>query len=343
MGLEFLRPELLWALPAMALAWAIHRLLRRPDYVATTTLRWLQPLSGRPSPLRRLPVLLLVLSMVLIVLAMMDPVLPLSEREVKSQGLDIVIVLDLSQSMQELMEEPVPEAEPAYSGGRRPRELQDMSMIQAGKTRLDTTREALADFIGRREEDRIGLVVFSNRAYVVSPLTLDYDYLRHYLDMVDGQILRGENMTAIGDGMALAGTLLDRQAGDGTRGRVVAVFTDGEHNFGADPLEVLPRLDASGARVHVVGVDLEQKILENEAVQRLIEAVREHGGRYFDAGTEADLLAVTGEIDAMEKGRLVSREYVRQTPVFGWFGAAAASVFLLAFMLRSFPYFSEFT
>ena len=339
MGLEFLQPAFIWALPAFALAALAYRLLRRREYVAISTLRWLRPLLRRPSPLRRLPRLFLGLSLILIVLALMQPVLPLAEREVISQGLDIVIVLDLSQSMQEVMEPPGPDEE--ETGG--PRVLETMTMEQAGKTRLETTKEALADFIGRRREDRIGLVVFSNRSYVVSPLTLDYEYLLHYLDMVDGQILRGETMTAIGDGMALAAALLDRQAGEEARGRVVAVFTDGEHNFGRDPLVMLPRLSASGIRVHVVGVDMEQKILDNEAVQKLIETVREHGGRYFDADTEADLLAVSREMDAMEQGRVVSREYVRDAPVYGWFALAAGGFLLLGLGLRAIPYFADFT
>ncbi len=115
----------------------------------------------------------------------MDPVLPFAETEVRSHGLDIVIALDLSSSMEEQMEAP------------------------PSKTRLEATKDAIKTFVGRRVDDRIGLVVFSDNAYVVSPLTFDHHYLLRYIDMVDNQILRGEGMTAIGEGLALS----DRPAG----------------------------------------------------------------------------------------------------------------------------------
>jgi len=88
------------------------------------------------------------------------------------------------------------------------------------KTRLEAVKDAIKSFVARRRGDRLGLVVFSDNAYVVSPLSADHDYLIRYIDMVDAEILKGEGMTAVGEGLALANYLLARQtvAGD-TRGR----------------------------------------------------------------------------------------------------------------------------
>jgi len=338
MQLLFLEPRYLWVLPVLAAALLLWRYLRRPGYIAATTISWLDPALDKPSLLRRLPGVLLLCAVTLIVLALMGPVVPYSEREIESEGLDIAIVLDLSASMQEVMDlKPPP---PGTSASRRTR---TMTMEPEGTTRLDTTKEALRLFINSRREDRIALIVFSDNAYVVSPLTFDYDYLLQYLDIIDANILKGEGMTAIGDGIALANYLLDRQRTDPPRSQVITVFTDGEHNIGREPVEVLSESNSAGIRFHVVGVDMEEKLKENEPVKNLIAAVTGHGGRYFDANTESQLFEASKEISGMEKVRLVSREYIRHTPVFHWFAIPAGLLILIAFALRTSSYFSDYT
>jgi Ca-activated chloride channel family protein len=319
----------------------VRRRLRRRPFVATTTAHWLDRSLARPSPVRRLPVLLLLGALALIALALMEPVVPFSEREIESRGLDIVVVLDLSSSMQEVMDMQRPSRDMAsltFTSGD-----QVMTMQPVGKTRLEITKEALRDFVSRRRDDRIGLIVFSDNAYVVSPLTFDYEYLLHYIGMVDDRILRGEGMTAIGEGVALANHLVFRQAGEDRRSQVIMLFTDGEHNSGRDPLEALSQSDAAGIRVHLVGVDLEQELKEREAVQQLIVSVQEYGGKYFEADTEAELHAASTEIDGLEKGLLASKVYVRRAPAFHWFALAACGLLLAATALRAVPYFANLT
>lgn len=336
MQLIFLGPRYIWVLPVLVVACLLWRYLRKPDYIAITTIDLLEPALETASLVRRLPSLLLLLAAGLIVLALMGPVLPYAEREIESEGLDIAIVLDLSASMQEVMDKKLPPP----GTNRRTR---TMTMEPDGKTRLDTTKEALRYFINSRRDDRIALVVFSDNAYVVSPLTFDYDYLLQYLDMIDATILQGEGMTAIGDGIAMANNLLGRQLADPPRSQVITVFTDGEHNIGREPVEVMSETNAAGIRIHIVGVDMEEKFKANEAVKKLIDAVTTHGGRYFDANTESELFEASKEISGLEKVRLVSREYIRHTPVFHWFAISAGLMILAAFGLRTFSYFSDYT
>lgn len=338
MPLLFLEPGYIWLLPILVAAVLLWRTLRKPDFISITTIDWLDPVLDRPSLARRLPGLLLFLATVLVVLALMGPVVPYAEKEIESEGLDIAIVMDLSASMQEVMDRKLPPP-----GTVRDRRIQTMTMEPDGKTRLDTMKEALSQFINSRREDRIALVVFSDNAYVVSPLTFDYEYLLQYLEMIDAKILEGEGMTAIGDGIALANYLLQRQRSDPPRNQVITVFTDGEHNIGREPVEVLAESDAAGIRFHVVGVDMEEKLKNNEPVKKLIDTVTAHGGRYFDANTESQLFDASREISTLEKVRLVSREYVRHTPVFHWFAIPAGILILCAFGLRSFSWFSDFT
>jgi len=340
MAILFLEPVFAWLAPALLVLLGVWRRLRRRCFVASTIQRWLDPALTRPSLVRRLPAVLLAAALGLICVALMEPVVPFSEAEVESQGLDIAIVLDLSASMQEVMDMKRP---PRTLAALTFTSQDQLTMRFAGETRLEITKQTLREFISRRREDRIGLVVFSDNAYVVSPLTFDYDYLLHYVNFVDSQILRGEGMTAIGDGIALANYLLTRQRGDTRRSQVIMVFTDGEHNSERDPVDVLEQSDAARIRVHMVGVDLEEELKEREAVQRLMDAVEEYGGRYFDADTERELRAASAEIDSLEKSLLTSKVYVREAPIFQWFALGASLLIGASLALRSVPYFADFT
>lgn len=319
--LSWLHPELWWTIPAVA-GVAVVWQLRRRAFVDFSAVKWVTALRHRPSPLRRLPEWLTGAALVLVLVGLMDPVIPYSVAEVHSQGLDIVLVLDFSSSMQELME-----------AGRRSK----------GMTRLEVTKDALRAFIARRRDDRIGLIVFSDFAYVVSPLTFDREGLLHYVDMVDDQILRNEGMTAIGDGIGLAGYLLTRQSTDARRNKVALVFTDGENNIGRDPLETLYEADAAGIRVHVVGVDIEDDVKQKPAVMGLIRAVRRYGGQYYSADTVGQLRTAYAAVDSLEKGRLTSTAYVRNTPVFHWFAVPALVALVAAVALRAISFFADFT
>jgi Ca-activated chloride channel family protein len=330
--MTFLRPELgWWLLGALAAAVLLQRRVRR-RYAASATVRWLNARVYHASVLRRLPLAIAFAAIVLIGLGLMQPVLPYSQADVQSRGLDIVMVLDLSSSMQE-------EMEPASM-----RDLVKNPGRPVGKTRLEATKDAIRAFVRGRRDDRIGLVVFSDHAYLVTPLTLDHEYLVHYIDMVDDRILQGEGQTAIGEGVALANYLLSKQAKGGERGhQVVVLFTDGENNLGRDPVEVLKESKAANIRVHFVGVALEEQIRNKPDVRQLLQTVIQNGGRYFNASSARDLVAASRTIDAVEKGFLVSKVYVRNTPVYQWFALPALLCLAAAVAVRAVPYFVDQT
>lgn len=337
--MRFLRPDYgWWMLGALAALLAIQR-QRRRRFAASTTVAWIDRAS-RASLLRRLPSLALFGALGLAGLGIMQPVVPFAEAEVKSRGLDLVMVLDLSSSMQEPIGIQAMQRSmgPIVEGaGSRP-------VHPPLKTRLEATKEALERFASRRREDRLGLVVFSDNAYVVSPLSTDHDYLHRYVDIIDGEILKGEGQTAIGEGLAVANDLLARQsAAADARGRVVVLLTDGENNHGRDPVEILAQSDAARIRVHVIGVDLETRVRQKPEVERLVASVRSYGGRYFDANTVADLEAASRTIDGIEKGVLTSKVYLRDVPVFHWFVVPALACLALAVALRAVPYFADLT
>ncbi len=328
-AISLLHPELLWLLPAAAVLVLARRLFRRKRFVAFTATAWLREADAWASPVRRLPFALVGLAFALILVALADPVVPLSQAQVKSQGLDIVLVLDLSNSIHEVM--------------RAERAAGAPASHPAGRTRLEITKRALRTFVAARSDDRIGLVVFSENAYIVSPLTFDHNYLLHYVNMLDDQILQGEGLTAIGDGIGLANYLLWRQSTDRRVGKVTLVFTDGVHNYGRDPIPALADAAAAEIRTHVIGIDLEANLRETDTVRRLVSTVRSHGGQYYDAETAEQLQAASAAIDKLERGKLTNTIHIRNAPAFTWFVVPAVVLLVLALALRAIPYFAEFT
>lgn len=324
-GLQLLQPWALALVPASLLALVARWAWRRRRFVTLPTASLVSVTAHRPSALRRLPLAFGLGAIAATAVALAEPVLPHTTGELRSLGIDIVLVMDLSSSMNTEMG--------GSSSPDGPR----------GPTRLDRTKAALRAFITSRQGDRMGMVVFSNYAYVVSPLTLDREYLLRYLDIVDGQILRNEAMTAIGDGIDMAAFLLNRQAPDNRRGKVIVVFTDGERNYGRDPLESLAEAAAANIRVHLVGVDLDEQIKDRPTVQALISAVRRYGGRYYEADTVRQLRTAYTELDALEKSLVVSRTHVSNEPAYHWFALAAVGLLGTALALNAIPFFNEMT
>ena len=327
--MRFLHPEYAWWLLAAFVVVALLKWGVRWRFAAFTAVLPSRRFPYKASLFRRLPFAVLAVAGALAGLALMQPVIPYSQADLSSKGLDIVLLLDLSSSMQEEM----------GSG-----QSLTTTTVAGGRTRMDAVKDAVKTFIRTRRDDRIGLVVFSDNPYVISPLTFDHEYLLHYIDFVDDKLLQGEGQTAIGDGLALSDYVLSRQATASSRGhQVVVLFTDGESNRGREPVDVLKEAKDAGIRVHVVGVDLEADVKEKPGVQMLVAAVEDAGGRYFSADSERDLIAASRTIDAMEKGLLVSRVYVRDVPVYQWFAIPALVTLVLALGLRSIPYFVDQT
>jgi Ca-activated chloride channel homolog len=324
-GLTLQQPWALVLIPVSLLAVIIRVLWRRRRYVVLPTAHLIPVGAFRPSVVRRLPNVFALLGIAATAVALADPVLPHSTENLESLGIDIMLVLDLSSSMNT-------EMAGTSTSPDGPK----------GPTRLDVTRQALRSFINSRHGDRLGMVVFSNYAYVVSPLTIDREYLLRYLDIVDGQILRNEAMTAIGDGIDMGTFVLGKQS-DRHRTKVIVVFTDGERNYGRDPLQSLADANRAGIRVHLVGVDLDEQIKERPAVQGLIAAVRRYGGRYYEADNGVELRRAYTALDALEKSLVISQTHLANEPVYHWFALGAVALIGVALALNAIPFFNEMT
>src|SRR5262245_9464326 len=178
--MQFARLDLLWVLIPIICLVLVIRWLRQKSYFTHPLLFHLKQHIRPASPLVYLPKFLEFIALGFLAVALLDPVLPHAERLVAKQGLDIILVLDLSSSMQE----------PIDAKGALERQRQGIRT--RGRSRLDTVKDAMITFMQRRQDDRLAVVVFSENGYVVAPMTFDASYVRRYLQMVDNKTLAGE-------------------------------------------------------------------------------------------------------------------------------------------------------
>lgn len=292
--------------------------------------------SMKPSSLRLLPRIFLIIALVAAGLALMEPRITFQEGVTQLEGLDIVLVVDLSSSMQEVM-----------GGWEEHREMYqarvqgDNSDLPIPETRMQAVQKAILDFVSKRKSDRLALVTFSESSYVVTPLTTDRTYLEKYIQLVDPAILIGEGMTAIGEGINTAIELFRREDDPETKNKVILIFSDGEHNYGRDPVDALSEARFYGYRVYLIGVELGAEITGKERVQALIQAITDSGGQYFDAANQRELEIAYSSIDQIEKGVFVQRSMETNVPYYQIFLSTSLVLLFVSLVLNTIPYFVE--
>ena len=235
-------------------------------------------------------------------------------------GRDLMLAVDLSGSMSE----------------------PDMELGGEVVDRLTAAKAVLADFLDRRVGDRVGLLVFGQRAYALTPLTLDRDSVRDQLrDSVAG--LAGRE-TAIGDAIGLAvKRLRDQPEGQ----RVLILLTDGVNTAGVlEPLKAAELAKAEGVRIHTIafggsggalsvfGMTLPMPGGDDEIDEATLKTIaRETGGQAFRARDTETLAGIYAELDRIEPVKQEGQRVQPRIERYGWPLAAALGVALLAFLM----------
>lgn len=327
--MEFQNLTYLYFLLPLLLGAALFRWWQRP-FLAHPLVFYLKTRLPKAGLQTRLPQCLLGVGVLSLLVACLQPVYPFTLQRITRGGLQILLVLDISSSMNQFL---------GYQEDfRRPLLLGDDVANKVSK--LDAVKAAAQDFIARRPTDAIGLEVYSINAYVVSPPTVDHESLAHYLTMVDINTLIGEGLTAVGEGLNLAYDLLTRKKTDslaGRKGKVIILFTDAEHNYGRNPLPLIDAIGKEGIHLYMVGVGLSEKAIGAE----IANAVRRTGGEYFDARSREDLNRIYLTIERLEKSRFTVERYVRNSPAFGFFAFTAVLALAGYGISRAFPNWIE--
>ena len=318
----------LWFLALLIIPAIIILRARRstPVLIVPFAAAWHRPsLTGSS----RLPAILATLALVLLTAALARPQKVEDKHEVHTQGYDLMLVIDLSDSMQ---------AEDYEDNGTR-------------LNRLQAIKPVIRAFINDRPNDRIGLVIFSDQAYTLSPLTFDHDWLARQFERLDFG-LAGQQ-TAIGDGLGVALTRLEQKdrTDDATNQRLgafIILLTDGANNrglltpqqatdiakdrhipvytigAGTDGIAPFPVFDANGNKIGY------QRIMADLDEASLRTIARETGGQYYRARDSNTIKSAFADIDRARKIEFQSKSYLVTTEYYYYLAAIGGALFLLA-------------
>ncbi|WP_308593040.1 VWA domain-containing protein [uncultured Porphyromonas sp.] len=317
----WVHPEWLWALlllPLLVLLYIRYN-KRHQAKLSLSAYRLLPKGSGWRSYLRALPFVLELLALASMILALARPQDSSHWEERSIQGIDLVLAMDLSGSMQALDLKP---------------------------NRFEAARDVANEMIAARPNDNIGLVVFAGESFTLCPLTVDHDVILQMLDATEiGQL---EDGTAIGLGLA---TAINTLRGSDNKSKVIILLTDGSNNAG----DITPSMAAElaqqyGIRIYTVAagtngvakfpVQTASGIEYVEADVQIDEGTLRHiaqqtGGKYYRATDETKLHEIYKEIDSLEKSRLTSRSVSAYEERYMLFALLAIVLLGAAFLLRT--------
>lgn len=298
MMFRFAHPVLL-ALVLAVVLWLVFSLWRRPAGIVYSMTSGLADLTGGGGAiLGRTLYLLRAGCLILLVLAAARPQFYNVSREIRSPGVDIMLCLDTSGSMEAL----------------------DFQLKDKPVIRLTAVKKVVSDFIRKREMDRIGLVVFGEQAFTQAPLTMDKGLLLGLVERME--IGMAGDRTAIGSAVALGGKRLkDLEA----KAKILILLTDGRHNAGEiTPEQASEAVRALGVKIYTIGVGgkgtapfrvntlfgprvVHQRVDLDEGTLKKIAAIGE--GKYYRAADSKGLAEIYDLIDREEKTEAKVKEF----------------------------------
>lgn len=317
-------PDLLWLLviPALlALLYVLREVFgRAPHLRVSSAVPYLAGGHSVMECVRHLPFVLRILALTMIIISISRPRSSEQMEKVDTEGIDIVLAMDVSTSM--LARDFAPD-------------------------RISAAKDIAIEFISQRPSDRMGIVVFAGESFTQCPLTTDRATLINLMKEVNTDLL--EDGTAIGNGLA---TAVARMKDSDAKSRVVILLTDGVNNRG----EIAPETAAEiaktyGVRVYTIGVGANGTApypvmtpwgtqLQNVKVEidesllgRIASAT---GGKYFRATDNTKLAEIYSEINRMEKAKTTIDSFPVYKELFGTYALVALAALLLEFLLKIF-------
>lgn len=315
-------PKLLWllAVPVLLIAHYLWLELsgRRPHMRVSTVMPWKEGGLSPLALLRHVPFALRITAIVMIIIAIARPRSSTEVEKIDSEGIDIVLAMDVSTSM--LARDFKPD-------------------------RISAAKDIAIEFIAQRPSDRMGIVVFAGESYTQCPLTTDRATLINLMKEVQTDLI--EDGTAIGNGLA---TAVARIADSNAPSRVVILLTDGVNNSGEiAPLTAAEIAKTYGIRVYTIGVGangmapypvitpwgVDVQNMQVEIDEDLLKNISEMtGGRYFRATDNTKLAEIYAEINKMEKAKTTIDSFPVYKELFGRFAIIALACLLLELLAR---------
>lgn len=318
----FANPEYLYLLLMLIpmAAWYIWRHNKqRPSLRVSTLGAFAQPYNKLKVWLRHILLLLRFVTIAAVVVVIARPQSTNNWEKQTTEGIDIVMALDISSSM--------------LARDLRP-------------DRLEAAKDVAMKFVNGRPDDRIGLVIFSGEAFTQCPLTTDHATLLNlFKDVESGMI---EDGTAIGLGLA---TGINRLRDSDAISKVIILLTDGVSNMGEiDPITAAELAKTFGIRVYTIGVGsrgtapypvqtpfgVQYQQMEVEIDETTLSKMAElTDGQYFRATSNSALQEIYEKIDQMEKTRIETKSFSKKQEEYIWFAIVAALALMAEVILRS--------
>jgi len=321
--IEFANPDLFWLLLIVPLlvAWYIYQINRSTPLIKHPNVEQLRSDSFDIKLwLRHYPVLTRSLSFVFLIVALARPQSSTSWEDAVTEGIDIIIALDISSSM--LAEDLKP-------------------------NRLKAAKNVAVEFISGRPNDRIGLVIYSGESFTQCPLTIDHDVLKNlFADVKNGMI---EDGTAIGDGLA---TAVNRLKESDAKSKVVILLTDGQQTAGSiPPLTAAEIAKQFNVRVYAIGVGTigsapypfktpfgttQYQNVPVKIDEQTLKGITDiTGGTYFRATDNKKLEEVYSEIDKLERSKIEVTQYRKKTERYLPWALLGVCFLLMEFVLSN--------
>ena len=321
---EFAYPKFFW-LFLILIPYILYEIFikdrHRIKIVFPKTEKLIKLAGGKNSFLLYIPMILRVFVISLLIVALARPRMANKKKLITGKGIDIILTIDVSGSMQAVDFRP--------------------------KNRLESAKNVAAKFIEKRKNDRIGLVTFAEYAFTQCPLTLDYNILMNILNKID--IDKEANGTAIGMGLA---TSVARLKESKAKSKVIILITDGRNNTGEiDPYTAAQFAKEYGIKVYAIGVGKEgyadfpvqtpfgmqyQKIKSDLDMKSLNKIAAITGTkRAYRARNTKELEKIMQEIDKMEKSKIEIKNYYEYEEIFWYFLLAAFILMVIDFMFRT--------
>jgi len=288
---------LLFIIPiVLLLRWLIRRNFSQklPVSVPSEKIKW-NPVTL----LRFIPNFLMLLIMALIIIAIARPQKTNEKVEQWTEGIDIMLVVDISESMQ----------------------IEDFK-----PNRLEAAKNVADNFIDGRFQDRIGMVIFSGDAYSLSPLTTDYDLLKQYINQITFEMIENRG-TAIGSALAVA---TNRMRESDSKSKVIILLSDGDNTAGnIDPITAANLAHAYGIKIYTIAVGKDGRVpfgkdffgrtryVENTLDETTLREIAKIGeGQFFRVSDNQALASVFGMIDSLEKAEIKETRFKDTTDFY---------------------------
>ena len=308
----------LLAIPIIYLIWYFYKKRNITSQIIFSNTESVSNIKTLKTKLRHLPIILKLLAVSLLIIALARPQSSINWEESTTEGIDIILAMDVSGSML----------------------AQDLK-----PNRLESSKNVAIDFISKRINDRVGLVIFAGESFTQCPLTTDHNVLINlFKDVKSGMVDDG---TAIGMGLA---TAVNRLKDSEAISKVIILLTDGVNNRGmVPPLTAAEIAEKFGIRVYTIGVgtegfapypfqtpfgvqyqDVEVKIDE----KTLQDIATLTDGKYFRATNNNSLKEIYKDIDALEKSKIEVTEFHKRAEKFVPFALWALTLLFIGFSLQ---------